>query len=151
MRSGPGRDYRITFGPDHHPIDFHIHINGPGGVPLSAQLGRAVKLHRKALKEIAEVIDISLTQIYRFLDGSRGLSQQKLDALCSFLGLLVEGPPVLIPSRVRGVLPKAERRIYRPRSAPQSQAEAAEKGEPSPPARPPSLYSPPVEDTEGDN
>ena len=125
-------------------------INGSGEVPLSAQLRRAVKLHLKSLREIAESIGVSQTQLYRFLDETRGLSQEKLDTLCSFLSLIVEGPPVTTWPRGLGVQPREERRIYRPKSAAQPIAEVLEKGQPNPPAHPPSLHLPaPDEKCEG--
>ena len=91
--AGHGRDYRIVYDESGRVVAIDKLIDGPGDDPLSVQLGRAVRLHRKGLEEIAGAIGVSLTQLYRFLDRSRGLSQEKLDRLCGLMGLVVEGPP----------------------------------------------------------
>ena len=79
------------------------------------------------------MIDVSTTQMYRFLDGTRGLSQDRLDALCSTLNLLVEAPTALIFSHRPGGMITGKRRVDRPRPPARAESEVIEDGQSSPP------------------
>ena len=100
---GHGKDYRLVLDRSKRVIDIDKLIRGSGEEPLSRQLGNAVKIHKKGFEKLASMIDVSTTQMYRFLDGTRGLSQDRLDALCSTLNLLVEAPTALIYSGPRNL------------------------------------------------
>ena len=118
--------------------DIDKKINEIPDSPLSLRIRRAVELHRRDVSGFAGDLEVTETHMYRFLDGTRGLSQAKLDSLCSKLGLLVEGPFAFDRPRP-GAMITGKRRVYRPRPAARPLAETIEEGQ----QRPPSLYSPP--------
>ncbi len=146
LLSGQGKDYRIVFDDSKRVVPIDTLINGPADDPLSVRLGRAVKLHRKDLKEIATALDVSLAQLYRFLDGSRGLSQARLDSLCALLRLFVEAPPMHIPPFRSGLMPTTKRRIYIPEARPGPAVNGGAEGRGAPPVHPTTLYVPSSEE-----
>jgi transcriptional regulator with XRE-family HTH domain len=131
--------------------DIDKKINEIPDSPLSLRIRRAVEMHRRSVTEFAGDLEVTKTQMYRFLDGTRGLSLAKLDALCDILDLFVEGPYVHIFPRKQGGMITGKRRIYQPNPAAQPKTVVAEKSQPSPPVRPASHYSPPDGNAEGDN
>ena len=144
---GHRMDYRLVFEESKRSKSVDEMIRGTGASSLSKQLGNAVKLHRKGLEEIASIIVVSSTQMYRFLDGTRGLSQVKLDALCSALKLFVEAPTALVHSHRPGGMITGRRRVYQPRPAARPAPEVAEESQPSPP----SLYLPSKDAIDGES
>jgi hypothetical protein len=124
----------------------------PVGTPLTDFLRLAFESTRKPVPEIANAINVSPTQLYRFLDGSRGLSQEKLDKLCSILRIVVEGPTDAAGRAAnrfavsRHCIPTRHRKTYYPPSPPISSNQTGIGQQPKPEASPPTIYSPP-EDT----
>lgn len=119
----------------------------PEGTPLTDYLRRAFEVSRKVVPEVAREVGVSTTQFYRFLDRSRGLSQEKLDRLCGLMGLVVEGPPdaAALRSVRKGAMYMARRKTYTPPSRSAQQSTTASQDQASPPVSPPSLFVPPEE------
>ena len=129
----------------------------PEGTPLTDHLRRAFESSRKLVPDVAKAIDVSPTQFYRFLDGTRGLSLEKLDRLCGLMGLVVEGPPdaatnaAALRSFRKGAIYIARKKTYI--SMPDSDFPSMTGSgiQPRSSASTPSLYSPPADDIDGES
>ncbi len=126
--------------------DLDRRLNDPPDSALCERIRRAVELHESTVADIAQVLRVTGTQLYRFLDGSRGLPQARIDKLCAFLGLFVEGPPEVVPPRVRGAMPTMRRRIYLPRPRPGAVGSSEAEWGMIPTTRPSSLSVPPADE-----
>lgn len=126
--------------------DLDRRINDPPDSTLSERIRRAAEMHESTVAEIAGVLKATGTQLYRFLDGSRGLSQAKLDKLCALLGLFVEAPPEVVYPRRSGAMVTSKRRIYIPTPLVQESDVGESDGRQGPTARPPTLYVPPADE-----
>ena len=56
-------------------------------VPFSDQLRQAIRDSNESLYEIARRVDVDNGQLYRFMNGDRGLTTTTLDRLCEYLEL----------------------------------------------------------------
>lgn len=133
----------------HAPIPDKDGKSLPEGTPLTEYLRRAFQVSRKVVPEVAREIGVSTTQFYRFLDGTRGLSQEKLDRLCGVMGLVVEGPPdnattaAALRSLRKGAMYMAPRKKYIPPPRSEKPSTTVPENLLSPPVSVPSLFVPP--------